>query len=146
MSSFHSEWFTIGHHRVYLDCRYSFPDALMKSVAVQVATICDKYTENRARLLKIWLDDKGGSYFIQLASDTHDDLERIGAVLWNSLDCVFEMGGWIIHMGITSRRHTSHAAVRADFFERMKQSEDGIAWYVYGDGGLCWRPDSTPSY
>ncbi|MDY0169238.1 MAG: hypothetical protein RBS80_22030 [Thermoguttaceae bacterium] len=81
---FHSEWVTIGHHRVLLECRASYPDDEMRFIArVAVATI-DHNSQHGARLVHVYYDDKSCFYTVKIASDNAED-DRLADIVMRVL-------------------------------------------------------------
>ena len=74
VNGFHSEWVTIGRHRVFLECRCSFPGDEMRFIAQVAAKTIDSHSED-ARLVSVFFNDNAGTYDLKIASDTYDDRE-----------------------------------------------------------------------
>ena len=72
---FHSEWLTVGHHRILLHCRASFPDENMRFMANVAAITCDANSEGRARVVDIFYDDKACIWTVNVASTDAADTQ-----------------------------------------------------------------------
>ena len=74
---FHSEWLTIKEHRILLECRASFPDETMKFIARVAVEFCNYHTDNEARVVTIYYDDKACIWTTTIASTnpSHQELE-----------------------------------------------------------------------
>jgi len=77
-SDFHSEWVTIGQHRLVLVCRSSFPNDHMRFLAKIAVEVCDNNSSGEARLHRVFLNDKASTYTFEVASTAQSDkgLER----------------------------------------------------------------------
>jgi hypothetical protein len=74
LNQFYSEWVTIGKHRILLSCRSSFPDSMMKFIAQVAVTTCEHNSEDKkARVVKIFLEDKSSYWHISIGSTNTED-------------------------------------------------------------------------
>lgn len=89
VSGFHSEWITMTRHRVLLECRAGFPDANLHFVARVAAITCDHNSE-RARIVKVYVDDHNSIVQITVASTLPKDeavADRVREVLQGMFGC-----------------------------------------------------------
>lgn len=98
MSDFHSEWVTIGQHRILISCRASFPNAHHRFVAEVAATTCSARSET-ARVVRLFYDDKACCQIIDIATDNEEDqflAERITDVL----QTIFDDGSYLAQVQV----------------------------------------------
>lgn len=72
-TGFHSDWITVGDHRILLHCRASFPDENMRFMAQVAAITCNANSEGLARVVEIFYDDKSCIWTVNVASTNPDD-------------------------------------------------------------------------
>lgn len=80
-TGFHSEWLTVGHHRILLHCRASFPDENMRFMANVAALTCDANSDGRARVVEIFYDNKACIWTVNVASTDSADKQLEDALL-----------------------------------------------------------------
>ena len=91
-TGFHSDWITLGKHRILLECRASFPDEKMRFIANVVAVTCDNNSQShRARVVHINYDDKACIYTITIASTDAKD-SKLEKVVADALATIFHNG------------------------------------------------------
>lgn len=91
MSGFHSEWITIGQHRILLECRASFPNEWMRFLAQVAVATCNANSEGRARVTQIYFDDRSSTWTIDVASDNETD-RQLESILITVLHTMFSHG------------------------------------------------------
>lgn len=120
ITGFHSEWLTIGHHRVYLECRASFPTDDMRFLTAVACRTCDTQSEGRARVIGMFFDDKAGAWTLTVASDNPEHavletvIERVIHTMLNADNCRVET--IIVPTGDRESdhyNHTEHLSVAA---------------------------------
>ncbi len=119
-TGFHSEWLTVGRHRVLLHCRAGFPDANMRFMAKVAAITCDANSERRARVVEIFYDDKACSWTVSVASTDAAD-KQLEDILLTVFHTMYAHGNiepqvQIVEQGNTDSDHynlTEHLSVRA---------------------------------
>ncbi len=119
-TGFHSEWLTVGHHRVLLHSRASFPDENMRFMANVAAITCDANSEGRARVVEIFYDDKACIWTVSVASTDAADkqLEDTLLTVFHTMygDGNIEPQVQIVEEGNTDSDHydrTEHLSVSA---------------------------------
>ena len=131
-TGFHSEWITVGHHRILLQCRASFPDDNMRFIAQVAATTCDANSEGRARVVEIHYDDKACIWMINVASTDIDDkqLEDALMTVFHTMYCHGNVQSQvqIVEEGNTDSDHynrTEHLSIGADVaVNRWRHQDD----------------------
>lgn len=73
MSNFHSDWVTIGRHRVFIACRTSFPDEGLIGQAEYAVRVIEQYATDEARLVQVYYDDKVCVPRFDIASTNDED-------------------------------------------------------------------------
>ncbi|UZE21843.1 hypothetical protein LOY67_17505 [Pseudomonas sp. B21-056] len=111
VEGFHSEWFTVGKHRVLLEARASFPDEDHKFIAAVIAKALDHNTE-RARLVRIFFDDKACVYSIHIATTDQTD-KQLEDRLTEIVQSIYASGSYyceieVVEEGNESSDHYHH--------------------------------------
>ncbi|WP_124303573.1 hypothetical protein [Pseudomonas chlororaphis] len=116
---FHSEWITIGKHRVLLEARASFPDEDHRFIATLVAKFLDHNSEH-AGLVKVFFDDKACVYSIEAA--TTDPAEKeLEDPITQLVQSVYGTGNYLCDMTVVQKgdelsdhyHHMEHLSVSA---------------------------------
>jgi len=131
-TGFHSEWVTEGDHRILLECRASFPDETMKLIAKVAAVTCDSNSEGRARVVRVFYDDKACIWTVDVASTDPKDKQLEDALI-SVLHTMFAHGNCqpqveIVEEGRTDSDHyhrTEHLSVAAGVAVDRWRHDDG---------------------
>lgn len=130
-TGFHSEWITIGEHRVLLECRASFPNENMRFIADVAVVACNNNTMGRARVVRIFYDDKACIWTVAVASTSPED-ESLEETLRTIFHNIYDDGNvqpqvTIVEEGATDSDHynqTEHLSVIADIAaDRWRHSD-----------------------
>jgi hypothetical protein len=118
-TGFHSEWFTYKSHRMLLECRASFPDDHMRFIASVAAETLDHNSGNSSKVVKIYFDDKSGTWTIYFASSNTED-----AHLEKALDQIF---GLIFSYGniMSEFCYVPKGNIHSDHYHRMEHLSVG---------------------
>lgn len=117
---FHSEWFSINDHRVLLECRASFPDTDHKFIASVVAKTLDVNCV-KARLVRVYFDDKSCTYSIEAATTEPQD-KNVEKLVTRIVQDIYGSGNYHCEMTIVKRgdedsdhyHHMEHLSVQLD--------------------------------
>ena len=86
---FHSEWLTVGRHRIYLEVRCGFPQDYHRQIVTLAAAVCSAQSDS-AQVIKLFHDDKHGNLCVDIASDNPVDasgqLEAALSEIWLEVD------------------------------------------------------------
>jgi len=137
VAGFHSEWVTIGKHRVLLECRASYPDKEEHFIASVVAEIINHHGSDQARLVHVYLDDKSSMRHITIASTDKADI-GLGDLATNVLQSIYGCGNYqcevqMVEKGNESSDHYDHmehlsvgTGLAEDRWQRGKELHDAI--------------------
>lgn len=111
-ADFHSEWITIGHHRLLIEVRDGFPGEYEHWLAHTAVKICER--SKHARVVHIFHDDTHGVPTIRLASTNETD-KRLANDLQDAIQTIEGHGNCQVEMeivpaGRTVSDHYNHAA------------------------------------
>lgn len=111
VEGFHSEWFTVGNHRVLLEARASYPDDDQKLIAAVIAKALDHNSEH-ARLVRIFFDDKACVYSIHVATTSQAEKQLEGR-LTEIVQSIYGTGNYycdieVVKKGDESSDHYHH--------------------------------------
>ncbi len=130
-TGFHSEWITVGDHRILLQCRASFPDDNMRFMAQVAVTTCDANSQGRARVVEIFYDDKACIWTINVASTNTEDkqLEDALMTVFHTMYCHGNVQPQvqIVEEGNTDSDHynrTEHLSIGVDVAVNRWRHED----------------------
>jgi len=117
-SGFHSEWITVGAHRILLECRYGFPCDELRFFAKVAVKLCGHMLGADARIVKVYYDDRHCTYTTTVATD--NPAHAIHAENMRApLEDVFPAGGCDMHVVVVPRGNRNsesyvHAAYLSD--------------------------------
>ncbi len=136
-TGFHSEWVTIGKHRILLECRCGYPDEELRFIARVTVATCDNNSAHDVRVVYIHNDDKNGVINIKIASDNPED-ERLEELVRQVLHTLMNNGNCqpdvvIVKAGDKNSDrydHMEHLSVQADVaVDRYRHSDED---YMHG--------------
>ncbi|MDD2800784.1 MAG: hypothetical protein PHE96_04935 [Methylococcales bacterium] len=105
-NSFYSEWITIGHHRIFIECRDGFPSSDERFIAEVSAKVVDHNSSGSARVVSIFYDDKACVHCVTVASTDKADTQ-IESALTTVLHNIFNNGNSIVNVEIVKRGNES---------------------------------------
>jgi hypothetical protein len=89
---FHSEWVTLGEHRIFINVRGGFPGRAEREIAALAVDVCNRLSD-RARVVEVFHDDTHTDVInVYVATDNPADKTRLRA----ALEDVFENGVTIV--------------------------------------------------
>ena len=100
-NEFHSEWLTIGKHRILIECRDGFPGEDERFIAEVSAKLVDN-NSSKARIVSIYYDDKACVHTVTVASTKSED-QDIESPLTNVLQAIFNCGNFLVNIEIVKR-------------------------------------------
>lgn len=105
VEGFHSEWFTVGKHRVHLEARASFPDEEHKFIATVVARTLDHHSTH-ARLVRVYFDDKACVYGVDVATTEEAD-KALEQRITEILHSIFDSGNYLCNVTVVAKGNES---------------------------------------
>jgi hypothetical protein len=119
VEGFHSEWFTIGKHRVLLEARASFPDEEHRFIASVAAKTLD-HKGSKAGIVRINYDDKACVYCVEIATTDPAD-QKLEAIITEILQLIYGYGNFICNVIMVEKgdeqsdhyHHMEHLSVGA---------------------------------
>lgn len=100
-NNFHSEWRTVGKHRVLIECRDGFPGEDEYFIAEVSAKLVDN-NSRKARVVSIYYDDKACIHTVTVASTKIEDCD-IESTLTNVLQAIFNSGNFSVNIEMVKR-------------------------------------------
>ena len=100
-NDFHSEWLTVGKHRILIECRDGFPGAEERFIAKVSTKFVDNNSDS-AKVVSIYYDDKACVHSVTLASTKSEDRE-MESTLTNVLQAIFNNGNILVNIEIVKR-------------------------------------------
>ncbi|QZP26213.1 hypothetical protein [Pseudomonas mosselii] len=140
VAGFHSEWVTLGRHRVLLECRASYPDKADHFIAGVVAEIINHNGSGDARLVHVYYNDKASIHHVTIASTNQDDL-ALGDLTTKVLQSIYGSGNYDCDVQIIERgnessdhyEHMEHLSVGAGLAEDRWQHGKDLHNAIFGD-------------